>query len=29
MTDETVRTLEQQLLEPHYLAAPFVTKARR
>jgi tRNA threonylcarbamoyl adenosine modification protein YeaZ len=28
MTDETIWTLEQQVLEPHYLAAPFVTKAR-
>ena len=28
MTDETIWTLEQQPLEPHYLAAPFVTKAK-
>ncbi len=28
LTDETIWTLEQQALEPHYLAAPFVTKAK-
>lgn len=28
MPDETIWTLEQQPLEPHYLAAPFVTKPR-
>ncbi len=28
MTDETLWTLEQQPLEPYYLAAPFVTKAK-
>lgn len=28
MPDETIWTLEQQPLEPHYLAAPFVTKAK-
>ena len=28
MTDETIWTLEQQPLEPHYLAAPFVTEAK-
>lgn len=28
MADETIWTLEQQPLEPHYLAAPFVTKAK-
>ncbi len=28
MPDETIWTLEQQPLEPYYLAAPFVTKAR-
>ncbi len=28
MPDETIWTLEQQLLEPYYLAAPFVTKGK-
>jgi tRNA threonylcarbamoyladenosine biosynthesis protein TsaB len=28
MTDEAVWSLEEQPLEPHYLAAPFVTKAK-
>lgn len=28
MTDETLWMLEQRPLEPHYLAAPFVTKAK-
>ena len=28
MPDETIWTLEQQPLEPHYLAAPFVTKGK-
>ena len=28
MIDEMIWTLEQQPLDPHYLAAPFVTKAR-
>lgn len=28
MTDESLWSLEQRTLEPHYLAAPFVTKAK-
>lgn len=28
MTDEAIWTLEQHALEPHYLAAPFITKAK-
>ncbi len=29
MTDESLWSLEQRPLEPHYLAAPFVTKSKR